>query len=195
MAKWKGLPHRMHKHRKKPNETETDELAEHWEAVLASEGLSMKSLYSKQLRAPRDDELADAIGMGREHRKGRKAIAREIVVSPDQHWVYDQAVPDAAHGPQTALEGLVTALPHHDAPTDLETQENALEALLSALTEILGEPLATMIYRNKVLMVSAVDLAEEVGVQPNTMRERISRGVKRLQTELPEFNERYNYES
>ena len=94
MAKWKGLPHRMHKHRKKPNETETDELAEHWEAVLASEGLSMKSLYSKQLRAPRDDELADAIGMGREHRKGTHKTRCKHRISPG-------AASKAAHNNKT----------------------------------------------------------------------------------------------
>ena len=173
-------------------EADDDELIEHWEAVLASEGLSMKSLYSKQLRAPRDDELATAIGMDRGPRKSRKAIAREVIVSPDQHWVYEQAVPDNEHSPRSPAQGLMEALVGDEPPQSLMEQENALETLLEGLSAIVGEPLATMIYRNRVLKTSATDLAAEVGVQPNTMRERIARGIKRLQDELPEYDERYN---
>lgn len=157
---------------------ELEALQAEWDAILSKEGLSTR-IHKKQIRGSRNPELAKRTGMDRS-----KAIMREVTVSPDQAWVYDQAPPNASDAPENAWEALLLAKPHDSPQESKDAAQDALDALMDSITEIVGPRMADLIYRNKVAGVTAADLAHEQQVTPAAMATAISRALARIRKNL-----------
>lgn len=149
-----------------------EELTAHWERILSAEGLSER-IYKKQIRGPRGTPQRNL------------AQQREVVVAPDQSWVWEQALPDATRAPENALQAFMEAAPHQNIERDKETAQALREALLDAMEELLDEDTADLVCRRYFGQASIAELSNETGIPLSTLSERILRAVRTLREELP----------
>ena len=158
---------------------EKEAMIEEWDQKLSAEGLGTK-INKKQIRGSRNPDKAKAQG-----RERNQATQREITVSPDATWVYDQAPREAHRAPENAIQALMESEAWTEPMEDKKAVEAATQALEDAIGECVGAGMADVIIRHEVHAVSIRELAEELGLAPTTLNARKANAMKRLTERLP----------